>query len=73
MPPFTFNPCQNGNFFGSFHFGDSSCRHFVDSLEPSLSDGFCVGVYLFVAFHSSACRGLAVFVRKAPFRASQKR
>ena len=33
MPPFTFNPCQNGNFFGSFHFGDSSCRHFVDSLS----------------------------------------
>ena len=33
MPPFTFNPCQNGNFFGSFHFGDSSCRHFVDSLR----------------------------------------
>ena len=33
MPPFTFNPCQNGNFFGSFHFGDSSCRHFVDSLK----------------------------------------
>ena len=31
--PFTFNPCQNGNFFGSFHFGDSSCRHFVDSLR----------------------------------------
>ena len=32
MPPFTFNSCQNGNFFGSFHFGFSSCRHFVDSL-----------------------------------------
>ena len=32
MPPFTFNPCQNGNFFGSSHFGVSSCRHFVDSL-----------------------------------------
>ena len=34
MPPFTFNLCQNGNFFGSFHFGVSSCRHFVDSLRP---------------------------------------
>ena len=33
MPPFTFNLCQNGNFFGSFHFGVSSCRHFVDSLR----------------------------------------
>ena len=33
MPPFTFNLCQNGNFFGSFHFGFSSCRHFVDSLR----------------------------------------
>ena len=33
MPPFTFNLCQNGNFFGSFHFGFSSCRHFVDSLK----------------------------------------
>ena len=24
---------KNGNFFGSFHFCLSSCRHFVDSLK----------------------------------------
>ena len=47
MPPFTFNLCQNGIFFGSFHFGFSSCRHFVDSLKrvssriPVLSAGVC--------------------------------
>ena len=76
MPPFTFNLCQNGNFFGSFHFGFSSCRHFVDSLSPSFRMGSVLALTYFpgaVAFHSSACRGLAVFVRKAPFRASQKR
>ena len=33
MSPFTFNPCQNENFFGGSHFGVSSCRHFVDSLS----------------------------------------
>ena len=33
MPPFTFNPRKNGNFFGSSHFCVSSCRHFVDSLK----------------------------------------
>ncbi len=35
MTPFTFNTCKNGNFFGSFHFCFSSCRHFVDSLKKA--------------------------------------
>ena len=39
MPLLTFNPCKNGNFFGSFHFCLSSCRHSVDSLSGSASRG----------------------------------
>ena len=35
--PFTYNPCKNGNFFGSSHFCPSSCRHFVDSLRGRCS------------------------------------
>ena len=50
MPPFTFNLCQNGNFFGSFHFGFSSCRHFVDSLTPP---AFVAGGVSFVSVNLS--------------------
>ena len=31
--PLAFDICKNGNFFESFHFCLSSCRHFVDSLR----------------------------------------
>ena len=31
--PLHVQSCKNGNFFGSFHFCLSSCRHFVDSLR----------------------------------------
>ena len=32
-----YNPCKNGNFFESFRFCFSGCRHFVDSLKSPAS------------------------------------
>ena len=47
--PFTYNPCKNGNFFGSSHFCRSSCRHFVDSLRCRCSlIGTCDFAWLFI-------------------------